>query len=60
VHGLGSLGSLSAGGILNVLGWRAVNLTALPFLALALFAIAALALSRHTHREVVVAMPPAE
>jgi MFS family permease len=60
VHGLGSLGSLSAGGILNALGWQAVNLTALPFLALALFAIAALAISRHTHREVAVAVPPAE
>lgn len=60
VHGLGSLGSLSAGGVLNLLGWQAVNLTALPFLALALVAIAALALSRRNHREVAVAMPPAE
>lgn len=55
VHGLGSIGSLSAGGILNALGWQAVNLTALPFLALALVAIAALAISRHTWREVEVA-----
>lgn len=60
VHGLGSIGSLSAGGILNALGWRAVNLTALPFLVLAMVAIAALAVSRYTRREVAVAMPPAE
>jgi MFS family permease len=46
VHGLGSIGSLSAGGLLSALGWRAVNGAALPFLMLALIAIVLLGLRR--------------
>lgn len=34
-----SLGSFSAGGLLNAWGWQAVNLATLPFLALALLAL---------------------
>lgn len=34
-----SLGSFSAGGLLNAWGWQAVNLATLPFLGLALFAL---------------------
>jgi len=41
-----SLASFSAGGLLNAWGWRAVNLTVLPFLGLALIAVLGLALTR--------------
>ena len=34
-----SLGSFSAGGLLNAWGWQAVNLAALPFLAIAAAAL---------------------
>jgi MFS family permease len=41
-----SLGSLSAGGVLNGWGWRGVNLTAVPFLVLAAVAVAAMGIIR--------------
>ncbi len=47
-----SLASLSAGGLLNLWGWRAVNLTALPMLALALLAILGFALLRRRQRKI--------
>jgi MFS family permease len=43
-----SVGSFSAGALLNGWGWGAVNLVVLPFLFLAAAAVAALALSRRT------------
>lgn len=46
VFGAASLASFSAGKLLNVWGWQAVNLTALPLLGVALAAVAMLALSR--------------
>lgn len=46
VFAAASLGSFSAGGLLNAWGWRAVNLSALPFLGLALIAVVGLALAR--------------
>ena len=50
VFGAVSLASFSAGGLLNAWGWRSVNLTALPFLALALMAVLALGALRRRHR----------
>lgn len=47
-----SLASLSAGGLLNVWGWRAVNLTALPMLALALVSIIGFVLLRRRERKI--------
>ena len=41
-----SLASLSAGGLLNTWGWESVNLTALPFLSVALLAVIGLAVLR--------------
>ncbi|OIQ78342.1 hypothetical protein GALL_399580 [mine drainage metagenome] len=46
MFGAVSLASFSAGGLLNTWGWRSVNLTALPFLALALMAVLGLAARR--------------
>lgn len=46
MFGAVSIASFSAGGLLNAWGWQAVNLTALPFLALAALAVSALALVR--------------
>lgn len=46
MFGAVSLGSFSAGGLLNTWGWQSVNLTALPFLALAALAVLALAWMR--------------
>lgn len=46
VFGAASLASFSAGKLLDVWGWQAVNLTALPLLGVALAAVAMLALSR--------------
>lgn len=46
MFGAVSLGSLSAGGLLNSGGWETVNLTALPFLAVAAAMVAHLALRR--------------
>lgn len=37
--GVVSLASFAAGGLLNAWGWRSVNLTVLPFLAMALLAV---------------------
>jgi len=34
-----SIASFSAGGLLDLWGWRSVNLTVLPFLAVALIAV---------------------
>jgi MFS family permease len=45
-----SIGSFSAGGLLNSWGWNSVNLTALPFLLLAAAAVGALAMTRRTER----------
>lgn len=42
-----SVGSFSAGAVLNYSGWNAVNLIVLPFLFVAAAAVSALALSRH-------------
>jgi MFS family permease len=47
-----SLASLSAGGLLHLWGWRAVNLTAIPMLALALVFIVGFALLRKRERKV--------
>lgn len=47
MFGLVSTASLSSGAILNAFGWRAVNFTVLPFLALALTMIVWLAIQRH-------------
>jgi MFS family permease len=41
-----SIASFSAGGLLDIWGWQAVNWTVLPFLVLALGAIGGLAISR--------------
>jgi MFS family permease len=41
-----SLASFSAGGVMNAWGWTAVNLTVLPFLALAAVAVGVLAIGR--------------
>jgi MFS family permease len=46
VFGLSALASFSAGKLLAAWGWQAVNLTALPLLALVLVALAGLALAR--------------
>ncbi|NLR74181.1 MFS transporter [Leeia aquatica] len=46
MFGLVSLASLSAGGLLNTWGWQSVNLTVLPFLALALLAVLGLGIKR--------------
>lgn len=46
VFGSASLASFAAGGLLNHGGWQAVNLTALPFLGLALLAVLGLGLLR--------------
>jgi MFS family permease len=45
-----SVGSFSAGGLLNSWGWSSVNLTALPPLLLAAAAVGALALTRRNDR----------
>ena len=45
MFGAVSLASFSAGDLLNAWGWQSVNLTVLPFLAIAAFAV--LALTRH-------------
>ncbi|HUW36469.1 MAG TPA: MFS transporter, partial [Rhodocyclaceae bacterium] len=50
VFGAVSLASFSAGGLLNAWGWRSVNLTVLPFLALALMAVLGLGALRRRHR----------
>lgn len=42
MFGAVSLASFSAGGLLNAWGWQSVNLTVLPFLGLALIAVAGL------------------
>lgn len=41
-----TIGSFSAGSLLNHFGWRTVNLTVLPFLGLTLLAVLAFSLSR--------------
>ncbi len=46
MFGVVSLASFGAGGLLNTWGWEAVNLSTLPFLALALLAVLALRWSR--------------
>jgi MFS family permease len=46
MFGAVSVASFSAGGLLNNWGWQSVNLTVLPFLAIALFAVLGLALLR--------------
>ncbi|MGQ0709336.1 MAG: MFS transporter [Rhodoferax sp.] len=53
MFGVVSLASFGAGGLLNTWGWQAVNLSALPFLALALLAVLALRLSRGRKEAVV-------
>ena len=50
MFGAVSLASFSAGGLLNTWGWRSVNLTALPFLALALMAVLGLGARRWRNR----------
>ena len=55
MFGAVSVASLSAGGLLNAWGWRSVNLTALPFLGLALLAVLGLGLRR---RQTVAATCP--
>lgn len=45
-----SLGSFSAGGLLNTWGWRSVNLTTLPFLGASLVAVLALGMARRKRR----------
>jgi MFS family permease len=50
MFGAVSLASFSAGGLLNAWGWRSVNLTALPFLAVALLAVTGLAGMRRRKR----------
>lgn len=49
-----SLASLSAGSLLNTWGWESVNLTALPFLGMALFAVVGLAVLRRKQKGVTV------
>jgi MFS family permease len=46
MFGAVSIGSFSAGGLLNAWGWQSVNLTVLPFLGVAALAVAGLALTR--------------
>lgn len=48
MSGAASLASFSAGGLLNTWGWQSVNLTALPFLGLALIAVLGLIVHRRT------------
>lgn len=55
MFGAVSLGSFSAGGLLNVGGWRSVNMTVLPFLGLALIAVLGLGALRRRDRLAITA-----
>lgn len=64
MFGVVSLASLSAGGVLNAWGWQSVNLSVLPFLAMAALAVVALAVVRWRARHALAfsaarATPPA-
>lgn len=50
MFGAVSIASFSAGGLLNTWGWQAVNLTVLPFLGMALVAVAGLGAYRRRNR----------
>lgn len=50
MFGAVSIASFSAGGLLNTWGWQAVNLTVLPFLGMALVAVAGLGTYRRRNR----------
>lgn len=51
MFGAVSLGSFSAGGLLNTGGWESVNLTVLPFLAFAAAMVGWLAMRRRQHAQ---------
>jgi len=55
MFGAVSIASFAAGGLLNLWGWRSVNLIVLPFLILVLIAIVGLSLSRQRNRPASVA-----
>lgn len=50
MFGAVSIASFSAGGLLNTWGWQAVNLTVLPFLGMALVAVAGLGAYRRRNQ----------
>jgi hypothetical protein len=50
MFGAVSIASFSAGGLLNNWGWRSVNLTALPFLALVLLMVFGLSALRRKNK----------